>query len=124
MPPYDTSVEPAAAYLTVQVTNPNTGATTSLPAKLDTGAAISVLPQTTVVALTLDPTGDIWAAGYDGKLTLLPTYIVTFKAEGYAFADVEVTVAPRKDALLGRDVLNHFILTLNGKNLNFELQDP
>jgi hypothetical protein len=37
---------------------------------------------------------------------------------------VEVVAAPIPYAILGRDVLNHFILTLNGKGLTFELQDP
>jgi hypothetical protein len=37
---------------------------------------------------------------------------------------VEIAASPRQDVLLGRDVLNHFILTLNGKDLTFELRDP
>lgn len=85
---------------------------------------MSVLPQTVVAELALEPTGDVLASGYDRKVTLLPTYSVTFEVESYTIQDVEVTVSPRKDVLLGRDVLNHFILTLDGKNLSFDLQDP
>jgi hypothetical protein len=44
--------------------------------------------------------------------------------EGYTLQDIEVTASPRRDVLLGRDVLNHFILTLNGKDLTFDLKDP
>jgi hypothetical protein len=40
------------------------------------------------------------------------------------FIEFEVVAAPMPYAILGRDVLNHFILTLNGKDLTFALQDP
>lgn len=121
---YDVTVDPPAAYLPVQITNPDTEASDRLPAKIDTGAAMSVLPQAAVADLALEPTGDVLASGYDRKVTPLPTYSVTFEIEGYTFEDVEVTVSPRQDVLLGRDILNHFILTLNGKNLTFDLKDP
>jgi predicted aspartyl protease len=121
---YDTRVDPPAAYLPVQVTNPDTGASIRLLAKIDSGAAMSVLPQTAVANLALDSTGDVLASGYDRKVALLPTYSVTFEAEGYTVQDVEVTASSRKDVLLGRDVLNHFVLTLNGKDLTFDLKDP
>ena len=85
---------------------------------------MSVLPQTAVADLALEPTGDILASGYDRRVALLPTYSVTFGIEDYTFQDIEITVSPRKDVLLGRDVLNYFILTLNGKDLTFDLKDP
>ena len=121
---YDTSKDPPAAYLPVRMTNPDTGASIRLPAKIDSGAAMSVLPPTAVVDLALEPTGDILASGYGRKVALLPTYSVTFEVENYTLQDIEVTVSPREDVLLGRDLLNHFILTLNGKDLTFDLKDP
>ncbi|MFQ5488385.1 MAG: retroviral-like aspartic protease family protein [Gammaproteobacteria bacterium] len=99
-------------------------ASVRLPAKIDSGAAMSVLPQTAVDELALEPMGDVLASGYDRQVTLLPTYSVAFDVEDYTFQDVEVTVSPRQDVLLGRDILNHFILTLNGKDLAFDLTDP
>jgi hypothetical protein len=121
---YNISADPPAAYLPIMITNPDTGASVRLPAKLDSGAAMSVLPQTAVVDLALEPTGDILASGYDHRVAVLPTYSITFEVENYTLQDVEITVSPRKDVLLGRDVLNHFILTLNGKDLIFDLKDP
>jgi hypothetical protein len=121
---YDSSVDPPAAHLPVQVTNPDTGASIRLLAKIDSGAAISVLPQTAILDLALEPMGDVLASGYDNQVALLPTYSVTFGVTSYTVQDVEVTASLRKDVLLGRDVLNHFILTLNGKDLTFDLQDP
>jgi hypothetical protein len=57
-------------------------------------------------------------------VALLPTYSVTFEVEEYVVQDVEVAASPRRDILLGRDVLNRFILTLDGKSLTFDLKDP
>ncbi len=95
-----------------------------LSAKIDSGAAMPVLPQTALVDLALEPMGDALVSGYDRRLALLPTYSVTFEVESYTVQDVEVAVSPRKDVLLGRDVLKHFIVTLNGKGLTFDLKDP
>jgi hypothetical protein len=121
---YDLNTTPPAAYLPVRLTNPDTGAAIGLPAKIDSGAAMSVLPQTTVTDLMLEPTGDVLASGYDRRVALLPTYNVTFEVEGYAIQDIEVAASPRRDVLLRRDVLNHFILSLDGKDLTFDLRDP
>jgi len=37
---------------------------------------------------------------------------------------LEVVSAPRSDVLLGRDVLNQFNISLRGKDLTFEIEDP
>ena len=64
-------------------------------------------------------------SNYDHQVvTLLSTYNVTFEVGSYIFQDLEVTVSPRTDVLLGRDILNHFVLTLNGEDLIFDFQDP
>ena len=62
--------------------------------------------------------------GYDGTRNQWPTYMIDLEVEGCAVYDVEAVALPRPDAVLGRDVLNHFIITLNGKELIFEVVDP
>ncbi len=116
---YDTSVVPPAASLPVQITNPETGVAINMLAKIDSGAAMSVLPQTAVAGLALEPTGDILASGYDRKMTLLPTYNVTVAVANYTIQDVELIASPRAYVLLGRDILNHFILTLEWQKPHF-----
>ena len=121
---YDTEVVPPAPIVKTQVINPLTRETSHLPGKLDTGAAMTVIPRELVTALHLEQMGDVLCQGYDGVETLRPLYYVALEVAGYHFPIVEVTASPRQDVLLGRDVLNHFILTLNGKDLTFELLDP
>jgi len=121
---YDTSERPPVAVVMVQVTDPTTGRQTSLPGKLDTGAAMSVLPTATVIALGLTARGDVWVAGFDDRATRLPVYFVTLEVAGCTIEMLRVTEASRRQMLLGRDVLNHFVATLDGKNLTFNLVDP
>lgn len=121
---YDASERPPVAVAMVQVTDPTTGRQTSLPGKLDTGAAMSVLPTATVTALGLTARGDVWVAGYDDRATRLPVYFVTLEVAGCTIEMLRVTEASRRQMLLGRDVLNHFVATFDGKNLTFNLVDP
>jgi len=44
--------------------------------------------------------------------------------EGFDLAAVRCIAADRSDVLLGRNVLNRFIIILDGKNLTFELKNP
>ncbi len=121
---YDTGEHPPVAIVPVKVTDPVTGNQASLSGKLDTGAAISVLPITTVADLGLAPQSDVWVAGYDAQFVQLPAYFVTLEVAGYTIEMLKVTASPRSQMLLGRDVLRHFVATFDGKNLMFDLVDP
>ena len=121
---YDAGEHPPAAIMPVIVTDPGTGNQASLSGKLDTGAAISVLPIATVAALGLSPQSDVWVAGYDVQFTQLPAYFVTLELAGCTIEMLKVTASPRAHMLLGRDVLRHFVATFDGKNLTFDLLDP
>jgi hypothetical protein len=124
MHPYDTGEQPPVAVLTVQVTDPATGKQESLPGKLDTGAALTVLPTAKVATLGLTARGEVWVAGYDGRAARVPAYFVSLEVSGYTIPTLKVTAAPRTQMLLGRDVLNNFVATFDGKNLTFDLVDP
>jgi len=121
---YETRVRPPAPFLEIQVIHPVTAVTRQWPAKLDTGATLTILPEVLVDALVLSPKGEATIYGYDGMATIRPIYYVNLQVAGYSLSSVRVSSSKRSDVLLGRDVLNHFILTLNGKDLTFELQDP
>lgn len=44
--------------------------------------------------------------------------------DNLSFSMIEVVAARRSDMLLGRDVLNHLKMVLDGKGLSFDLIDP
>ncbi|MFQ5594045.1 MAG: retroviral-like aspartic protease family protein [Anaerolineae bacterium] len=124
MPSYDLQMDPPAPFVHVQITNPATGETCTLRAKLDTGASMSVLPESVAEELSLEPMGRMQCYGYDGTGSSRPIYFVSLDVMGLLIPILETVSAPRHDVLLGRDVLNQFDITLKGKNLTFEMVDP
>ena len=125
MPAYDRSFSPPAPVADVTIANPVTGARSGvLRGKLDSGADVTVIPERLVVQLRLTPRGRIWTRGYDGTYTQRPVYYVRLRVEGFDLAVVRCIAADRANVLLGRNVLNRFIITLDGKTLTFELKDP
>jgi len=122
---YDTSAQPPAPFVEFEVVSTQ-DPTQRRPGQglLDTGAEVSVLPVEILTALQIPKASNMSVESWDGSPTLVTTYIVTLGIADARLDSIEVVAAPMPYAILGRDVLNHFILTLNGKDLIFELQDP
>ena len=121
---YDTQVQPPAAFAEVRITNPDNGLATTLRGKLDTGAAMTVLTREAITSLGFAAIGRVIASGYDRVPVERPAYFAHLQVEGNIFENVKVTVAPREDVLLGRDILNHFVITFDGKTHAIEMKDP
>jgi predicted aspartyl protease len=122
---YDTSSQPPAPFIEFEVVSPQDSTQRRLAqGLLDTGAEVSVLPVEILTSLQIPKASDMSVESWDGSPTFVTTYIVTLGIADASLDSVEVVAAPMQYAILGRDVLNHFILTLNGKALLFELQDP
>ena len=94
-------------------------------AKIDTGADISIVPSLVRKRIGIEPW--VWSTS-SGALgqnwNLIPIFFVRFRIAGGDWIDVKVTESPRDYVLLGRDILNRFILTANGPAGWFELQLP
>ncbi len=122
---YDTSTQPPALFIKFDVVSPQDSTQRrSTQGLLDTGAEVSVLPVEILTALQIPKASSMSVESWDGSPTPVTTYIVTLGIADAHLDSIEVVAAQMPYAILGRDVLNHFILTLNGKDLTFELQDP
>lgn len=122
---YDTNAQPPAPFIEFEVVSPQDSTQRHLAqGLLDTGAEVSVLPVEILAALQIPKASNMPVESWDGSSTLVTTYIVTVEIANARLDSIEMVAAPTPYAILGRDVLNHFILTLNGKDLTLELQDP
>lgn len=121
---YSHQVRPPAPYLEAEVVHPVSGVSRRLPAKVDTGASISIIPENLAVDLGLVPAGERLCFGYDSQSSVRSVYLATVKVADETFEEIELIAAPRTDLLLGRDILNQFNITLKGKDLTFEMVDP
>lgn len=130
MPTYDHSFEPPAPVAEVIVAHPITGTSSgALRGKLDSGADVTVIPDRLIAQLNLTPKGSIWTRGYDGAYSRRPVYYVRLIVEGFDLPTVRCIAADPSQSsgrqrAVGRNVLNRFIITLDGKNLTFDLKDP
>jgi predicted aspartyl protease len=93
-------------------------------AEIDTGADISVIPDSLAADLQLKAKGPVIMLSYDKDPVERSTYLVDLEILGYKLRSVRVARAPRDTILLGRDVLKHFVITLDGKAQTFEMADP
>jgi clan AA aspartic protease len=121
---YNFEYSPPAPSLTVKLTRPLSDRSLEIQAKLDTGADITILPQYAIDELGLIPSSYVYVQSFDGRRVLRYTYLVNISFQNFEYKMVEVIGIKRRDALLGRDILNRLKIILNGKNLEFTMLDP
>ena len=121
----DKLLKPPGPIVTVTVRSAGqTAPKRSELAEIDTGSAISVIPQKIARQLHLTPDRPVLTRGYDEIETPHWIYIVDLEILGYKIESISVVAVPRKTILLGRNVLQHFVVTLDGKAQSFEMIDP
>lgn len=123
MIPYHRGFTPPAPALDVWVGHPaRAGRTVQLCAKLDTGADTTVVPNGIVQRLGLTARSYAWLRSYDGSYSRRPVYYARLDLSGFVLFAVRCVAAERDTVLLGRNVLNRFTITLDGKRLTFDIQ--
>ena len=121
--PYDQeNFNPPAPVMEVSLSIP-TGQSVilKLPALLDSGADITVIPEWIVQQLQLRYVDEIIASGYDG----IPkqTFVYSVKLIFNDLGDFIVRAIPSNNdhVLMGRDILNRWSLLLEGRKKIFEI---
>ena len=114
---------PPAPYVLVTVARPD-GATAAadIPAKVDTGAARTVIPTTLAERLQLDVVGRSEFEGLGGQRVELPIVRLLLTIRGCPTLDLNAASSDGEPyTLLGRDVLNQFRVVLDGPNGKLEI---
>jgi predicted aspartyl protease len=95
-----------------------------LEGKLDTGADICAIPDVVIAELALPPVGTVRAAGYAGELRELAVYRVDVLIEGKVHRHVKALSTRRPYFIVGRNILQAYVLRLDGPNARLELKRP
>ncbi len=120
---YNRQITPAAPFVHVTLRCQDASKEiVELPAQLDTGADRTIVPWKVVEELGLRPVRVIQAGGFEGTVTLLPTFLMQVEIRQLNFVIVECAASRSEPyVLLGRDVLNNYRLLLDGPQLKLEI---
>jgi predicted aspartyl protease len=117
MPSYDAShFDPPAPVTRVTLRNPHSGATVSdVLLLVDTGADITLLPRTAVeqLGVSLLAGQQYELMGFDGSKSFASVVILDLLFLKRAFRG-RYLLLEEEHGILGRDILNHVILLLDG----------
>ncbi|MFN0196103.1 MAG: aspartyl protease family protein [Planctomycetaceae bacterium] len=122
---YSHNLLPPGLLLPAFVRGLGTDDVAKVEAKVDTGADLTVIPDSTRRQLKLKPCGYTYCRGaFDDQPQRVPTYFIELSLDQTTYTKLEVLARPRATLLLGRDLLNDFVLHANGPEEYFELGDP
>ena len=117
MPNYDaSSFDPPAPVAWVTLRHPHNGATVSdVPLLMDTGADVTLLPRTAVEQLGVPQLADqqYELMGFDGSKSFAPVVMLDMLFLRRAFQGRYLLIEAER-GILGRDILNHVTVLLDG----------
>jgi hypothetical protein len=125
MPAYDaTRFDPPAPVADVSVRNPQTGTILSeVPMLLDSGADVSLIPRSYIEQLGLELIADsvYELMGFNGTTSFAPVVQTELLFLGRTFRG-RFLVLDQECGVLGRDIINHVSLWLDGPKLTWSEQ--
>jgi len=121
--PYKTDgFNPPAPVLEVSLSLPiNPGDIIKIPALLDSGADMTVIPRTVVQQLQLKYVDEIPAVGFDGNVKNTFVYSAKIIFDKLGEFIIRVITCENDHALIGRDILNKWSVFLKGREKVFEI---
>lgn len=124
MPAYDASrFNPPAPLATVTLRNQVNETTLDVPMLLDSGADVTLIPQSSVepLGLAADPSESYELMGFDGRTSTAQVVRLELIFLTRVFRG-RFLVIGQDVGILGRDVLNHISLLLDGPDLTWDEQ--
>jgi predicted aspartyl protease len=118
---YDHTFDPPAPVLILQVSSPLIWAPVATKVLLDSGADITVLPQTIVSQLQLRQVDLLQVYDFDGIPLERPAYSALVKIETSQPQIIRVISGKWDYGLVGRDMLNQWKVVLDGPKGSFEI---
>ncbi|MFQ6040690.1 MAG: retropepsin-like aspartic protease [Candidatus Poribacteria bacterium] len=121
---YNKSERPPAPYIVLEIAPAGRRRKpTRRRAKLDSGASLTVIPETLRKRWNIPPFRGVTVRAYNGQRIVRPIYLADIIIGSRQFQNIEVTIAPRRNILLGRNVMNKLRITLDGTQEVVEIQN-
>ena len=108
--------DPPAPVVAGELTFGNTR-TVAVQMQVDPGADLTCIPKRIIPSSDGLRYGRSLVAGYDGKVVVKKTCFVTVRIDKHSFDNVETLPIDGDVGLIGRDVLNLLVVTLDGPGL-------
>lgn len=113
---YDTDYDPPAPVVLAEIAHPSQGELkVGCTALVDTGADGTMLPIDLLEQINAPLVGDALMRGVLGAGERVDIFLAQIKIGNYPVGGIRVAaMSVGSEPILGRDVLNQFIITLNG----------
>jgi len=112
---YDADYNPAMPMVELLVGRALAAADLALAAIVDSGADATIIPMTYLRQIRARKGGQAWMRGTVGERVQVDLFQISLTLGDYRQGRIEVVGgADQDEVILGRDVLNHLEVTLNG----------
>ena len=118
---YSSLVSPPGPVLPVRVSASVQSNPIRVPALLDSASDVTILPQEILTMLGVESVDSAFSDGVFGPVQTGDVFRVFIAVEQDAPESFKVLGWRGRFALLGRDVLNHYHVTLDGPNLTLTI---
>lgn len=119
---YDARRHPPAPVLPIRLGHPNTEPALVLTALVETGADATVIPADVAAQLRLPQVDEMWIRGVGGFTQRASIHSAVVEVAG--FRDALHVIALGEETLVGRDLLNRWVATLDGPRGLMKIQGP
>lgn len=121
---YSREFSPPAPVVPILVSLPGETTARAIDGKLDTAADLCALPEDLIAELDLPPVRTVRAAGFLGTLHEALLYHCAIELAGHRFEHLETLATRRRYAIVGRNLLRHLVVRLDGPNSTLTLTIP
>ncbi|MBK8904491.1 MAG: retroviral-like aspartic protease family protein [Anaerolineaceae bacterium] len=112
---YDNDYSPAMPVVDIVIGRAMGAASLALKALVDSGADATIIPVHSLQEIRARRSRKMWMSGTTGGRVLVDLYQVSLQLGPLTQALLEVVGSTQNDeVIVGRDVLNHLTVTLNG----------
>lgn len=112
---YDNDYNPAMPVVDIEIGRAMSNVSLTMKALVDSGADATIIPLNFLQEIRARRSRKMWMRGTAGGRVLVDLYQISLQLGPFAQTLLEVVGSTQNDeVIVGRDVLNHLTVTLNG----------